>query len=93
MRESILNDLYYGRINPWERPCVCTHEFKEISKKIIGIEGYFRNLLSPEEFARLEELLELRGQAESIEIANVFEYAFRTGALMMIDVFCYEEND
>ena len=35
----------------------------------------------------------LRGQAEAIESANVFEHAFRTGALMIIDVFCYEEND
>ena len=93
MRESMLNDLYYGRISPWERPRVCTYKYKKISKKIIDIEEHFRNFLSPEEFAKFKELQGLRGQAEAIESANVFEHAFRTGALMIIDVFCYEEND
>lgn len=93
MRESILDDLYYGRISPWERRRVRTHEFKEISSQIIAIEEHFRNLLPAEEFEKLEELQELRGQADAIESENLFGYAFSTGALMMIDIFDYEGND
>ncbi len=93
MRESMLHDLYFGRIIPWERPRVRTPEYKEISTKIIDMEQHFRNLLSPEEYAKLEELQKLRWQAETIEDANLFAYAFSTGALMMIDVFNFEGND
>lgn len=93
MRESMLDDLYYGRISPWERPRICTHEFEKISNQIIAIEQHFRDLLSPEEYKKIEELQGLRGRAEAIESANLFGYAFSTGALMMIDVFNYEGND
>ena len=89
----MLDALYYGRTSPWERLRERTHAFKEISNQIVAIEQHFRNLLSPEEFKKFEELQGLWGQAEAIESANVFEHAFRTGALMIIDVFCYEEND
>ena len=37
-------------------------------------------------------LVERARSENDIVIVSVFEYAFRTGALMMIDVFCYEEN-
>lgn len=93
MRESTLDDLYYGRIDPGENLCVHTREFREISKQIVAIEEHFRNLLSPGEFEKFEELQRLRGQAEIIENANLFGYAFSTGALMMIDIFDYEGND
>ncbi len=67
--------------------------YKEISKRIVAIEQHFRNLLSPEEFQKLEELQGLRGQAEVIASAKLFEYAFSTGALMMMDIFDYRDND
>ena len=93
MRESILDDIYYDRISPWERLCVRTREFKEISDQIIALEEHFRNLLPPEEFEKFEELRGLQGQADDIESANLFGYAFRTGVLMMIEVFNYDGND
>ena len=55
MRESTLDDLYYGRIDPGENLCVHTREFREISKQIVAIEEHFRNLLSPGEFEKFEE--------------------------------------
>lgn len=93
MRESILYDLYYGRISPWERPRPCTRELKEASSQIVAIEKHFRNTLPPEEYAKIEELQKLRGQIEMIESEDLFEYAFSTGVLMMIDVLNYEGND
>ena len=93
MRESMLNDLYYGRISPWKRPRPRTRELKEASSKIIAIEEYFRNSLSPEEYTKIEELQRLRGQVEIIESIDLFGYAFSTGVLMMIDIFDYKGND
>lgn len=87
----MLDALYYGRTSPWERLRERTHAFKEISNQIVAIEQHFRNLLSPEEFKKFEELQGLWGQAEAIESANLFGYAFSTGALMMIDVLIMRE--
>ena len=37
MRESMLHDLYFGEISPWERAPVRTREYKELTRKIIDI--------------------------------------------------------
>lgn len=93
MRESMLNDFYFGSIRPWERKRICTREYRELTNKIIVIKEHFKSLLSPEEYKKFEEMQDLRAQADMIESAELFEYAFRTGALMMVDVFNYEGND
>lgn len=48
MRESILHDLYFGRISPWERERIYTQEYSELTKKIDDIVAHFKNLLSSE---------------------------------------------
>ena len=93
MRESTLHDLYFGRISPWERERVHTREYRELTQKMVGIAAHFKNLLSAEEYARFEEMQNLRAQTDIINDVTLFEYAFRLGALMMIDVFGFREND
>lgn len=93
MSESLLHDLYFGEIRPWERQHKYTREYRELTKKIIGIDEHFKNLLLPEDYKKFEEMRNLRAQADMIESTELFKYAFRTGALMMIDIFRYEEND
>lgn len=93
MRESILHDLYFGEIRPWEREQTYTREQRELTGKITEIGKYFKNLLSPEDYKKFEEIRNLRAQADMLESIELFKYAFRTGALMMIDIFHYGEND
>ncbi|MCI8844407.1 MAG: hypothetical protein HFF08_09885, partial [Oscillospiraceae bacterium] len=47
MRESMLHDLYFGEIRPWERAPVRTREYKELTRKIIDIWEYLKDRLSP----------------------------------------------
>ena len=93
MRESILHDLYFGRISPWEREQVHTEKYRVITKKWNDIVAHFKNLLSSEEFARFEEMQSLWAEAEMIDDAALFEYGFRLGALMMIDIFGFKETN
>ena len=93
MRESMLHDLYFGEISPWERAPVRTREYKELTSKIIDIWEYLKDRLSPEDYIKLEEMQNLRAQADAIDSTDLFAYAFRTGALMMIDIFGYEGTD
>ena len=92
MRKSMLRDLYYGNILPWERKRVQDADYNLLIRKIEEIEVQFRNLLSPEYYEKLEEMKNLQAQAEAIEEAYLFEYAFCMGALMMCDIFDYREN-
>jgi len=93
MRESMLHNLYFGEINPWERAPVRTREYKEITGKIAGIEAHLKSLLSPEDCDKFEEMQNLQARADAIDSTDLFAYAFRTGALMMIDIFGYEGTD
>ncbi len=93
MRESVLHDLYFGEIRPWERAPLRTREYKELTRKIIDIREHLKGRLSPEDYIKLEEMQNLRAQADALDSTDLFAYAFRTGALMMIDIFNYEEND
>ncbi len=92
MKESMIHELYFGRISPWERERIHTREYSELNKKIDDIVAHFKNLLSPEEYARFEEMQNLRAQTDIIDDVTLFEYSFRLGALMMIDIFGFKEN-
>ena len=91
--ESILQELYFGNVTPCERKRVNDPEYVELTKKIDNIVVHFEELLSPEEYAKLMEILELRAEASIFEEAELFEYAFSTGALLMIDVFGYSQQN
>ncbi len=92
MKESMIHDLYFGRISPWERERIHTQEYSELTKKFDDIVAHFKNLLSSEEYARFEEMENLRAQTDIIDDVTLFEYSFRLGALMMIDIFGFKEN-
>ena len=61
-----------------------------ITKKIAAIVEHFKNLLSPEEYAKFAEMQNLQEEIDLIEDAELFEYAFCAGSRLMIDVFKYK---
>ena len=91
--ESMLHELYFGNVNPCERKRVRDPEYAALSKKIDGIVVHFEELLSPEEYAKLMQILELRAEASVFEEAELFEYAFSLAVLLMLDVFGYRGSD
>ena len=91
--ESILQELYFGNIRPCERNRVRDPEYVALTKKISDLVAHFRDLLSPEEFAKFTEIRELQADAGLFEEVQLFEYAFSLGALLMIDVFNHKGID
>ena len=65
MRESMVREIYYGNLNPWERKRVYNPERIALNDKIDGIVEHFKNLLTPEEYKKFEEMQELESQAEA----------------------------
>ena len=81
MRESMIRELYYGNVSPWERRRVYSPERIALADKIDDIVQHFKNLLSPEEYKKFEEMQDLQAQAGAIQEVELFEYAFCTGVL------------
>ena len=90
--ESILQELYFGNVKPCERERVRDPEYATLTKKIDDIVVHFRDLLSPEEYAKFTEMRDLRAQADLFEEVQLFEHAFCLGVLLMIDVFGYSQH-
>ena len=81
MRESMIHELYYGNISPWERRRIRDPEFAALTDKIDKMVTHFETLLSPEEYKKFEEMQDLQAQAGAIQEVELFEYAFCTGVL------------
>jgi hypothetical protein len=89
----MLRELYYGNISPWDRKRIRTHEYTALTDKMESMVTHFENVLSPEEYAKLTEMLEVRSEITIMDELDVFKYAFRTSALLMVDIFDDKEND
>lgn len=92
MRESILHELYFGNITPWERSYVRTREYTALAKKIDSIIMDLQKLLSPEEYGKFEEIQNLRAQVAAIEDTDLFKYSFCLGALLMMEVMNFKNR-
>ena len=91
--KSMLQELYFGNIRPCERNRVRDPEYAALTKKISDIVVHFRDLLSPEEYAKFTEMRDLQADADLFDEVQLFEYAFSLGVLLMLDVFGYRGSD
>lgn len=90
--ESMLHELYFGNVSPWERKRIYPSEYTEITQQINEIVAHFKMLLSPEDYAKFEEMQNLRVQTDIIDNVDLFKYSFCLGAMMMMDIFGYAEK-
>lgn len=83
---SILTDLYYGRVSPWERRSVHGAERREIDRNIEEEKRYFLQKMSSDDCQRFEELEDLYIQSYETEQADAFSCGFKLGAELMLAV-------
>ena len=91
MGRTFINDLYYGRITPWERQRARKSAYTELDRKIICERNHFTKRLSKgdlETFEKLEDLCITRQEQEKIES---FRQGLKIGALFMEEI--YREED
>ena len=84
---SILNDLYYGRISPWERCSTHNEESQEIGRKIEDEKRYFMQKMSLDDCQRFQELENLYTQSNDIEQVNAFSCGIKLGVELMVAIF------
>lgn len=85
--KNFMDDLYYGRIVPWERRPTKSAERVEINHKIEIEKHYFIEKMSLDDCKRFQQLENLYMQATGIEDADIFAYGVAFGTRFMLAIF------
>ena len=83
---STIQDLYYGRISPYEMSISTAPEYQKLKALADKNEDMLRKTLSDEQKELLEKLTECITDISSISERDMFIAGFRLGMKLMIDV-------
>ena len=83
---KIIEDLYYGRISPYEMSISATPECQKLKALADRNEDLLRESLSDEQKLLLDKLIESVTDISSISERDMFINGFRLGMKLMIDV-------
>lgn len=88
---NILEDLYYGKLNPSEQIIPKSSEYHYNVAKVSDMLNKLKVSLSENDYEKVEEILELQGILTSISLASAYSYGHKIGTLIMVDVL--KENE
>ena len=83
---STIQDLYYGRISPYEMSISTAPEYQKLKALADQHEDLLRETLSYEQKELLDKLTECITDISSISERDMFIAGFRLGVKLMIDV-------
>ena len=83
---KIIEDLYYGRISPYEMSISAAPEYQKLKALADRNEDLLRESLSDEQKALLDKLIETVTDISSISERDMFINGFRLGVKLMIEV-------
>ena len=87
---KIIEDLYYGRISPYEMSISATSEYQKLKALADRNEDLLRKSLSDEQREMLEKLIENVTDISSLSERDMFIAGFRLGVKLMMDVMTDE---
>ena len=82
----VLEELWRGNITPAERFVRSGSEYKKIAGKLSDEMDRLIEAISPEARKQLENIGNLRADMAVLSNEDIFIYAFRMGARLMLDV-------
>ena len=83
---NTIQDLYYGRISPYEMSISTAPEYQKLKALAGKNEDLLRETLSDEQKKLLDKLIECIADISSISERDMFIAGFRLGMKLMIDV-------
>ena len=83
---NTIQDLYYGRISPYEMSISTAPEYQKLKALADRNEDLLRETLSDEQKELLVKLIESVTDISSISERDMFIAGFRLGVKLMIDV-------
>ncbi|WP_440109567.1 DUF6809 family protein [Paenibacillus sp. QZ-Y1] len=88
---SIIEEIYYGNLRPEESIVPQDAEYRELNKKVTVYIETLQSKLSKNDFEDLEQMMDLIDQVHSLYSAACFVQGFKTGAMIMAEVFTKDE--
>ena len=82
----VLQELWRGNITPSERFVRSGSEYKKIAGNLSDEMDRLMEMISPEARKQLENIGNLRADMAVLSNEDIFIYAFRMGARLMLDV-------
>ena len=79
MEEDIIDQLYFGRIVPWERQVEKPPEIEQCSDQVCEDIEYLQKRLDEVGKSVLERLLDNNSEVERFQVKESFKYGFRLG--------------
>lgn len=83
---SILEELYTGKIYPFEDIVSKDKNYCSVNKKIEELQEYFCEKLSIEDREKFEQWNNLIHESNYMDSYANFAYGFRLGSMLLIDV-------
>jgi len=85
--DSILKELFNGEIFPAEHTAPVDQKNRKTVCQIFDIMDLLHKQLSPEQYKKLEDLMDLNADNSYTENYQMFSYGFNLGALLIIEIF------
>ena len=89
---SIIEDLWYGNIAPWEREIKRSSEYADVLERIVQIEADLNARLNDEEKEILERFVNCTNEMCCISEREMFVRGFTLGIKMIIEVMNSENE-
>lgn len=85
--KKILDELWFGNINPTEQSYILTPEMKQLQELMWRNRDKLENSLSSEQKEMLEKYDDTLSEFNSLSDMQIFIYGFRLGGRFMLSVF------
>ncbi len=83
---DMIKELWYGNIVPQEDGIFNKPELRELLGYVARHRGELEETLTDKQKELLEKMMDNRNEYDSLAEAEVFEYGFRLGAMLMVSI-------
>ena len=87
MPDDVLEDLFFGKIDPWENRPSNMEEFHLLNQKMSRLSDTLDELLDDEAKSLLDQYLSSRASMETLLSCDSFKTGFRLGIRIMMAVY------
>lgn len=87
MPGDILEDLFYGKINPWEDCPGHIEELRSLNQKMSQLSEILEERLDKETRSLLDQYLSNRADMEALLSCDSFKTGFRLGVQIMMAIY------
>lgn len=87
MPNDILNDLFFGKIVPWENRPENIEEFRRLNQRLGQLSDTLEERLDKETQALFDQYISDRADLESMLQCDSFKTGFRLGIQLMISAY------